>query len=178
MTTLRNSLKIALVIGALTAGSRSQLSAQQMSSPKDSVRVSVAGATLAVDYSRPSKRGREIFGGLVPYNRVWRTGANEATHFRTDRDLVFGNVTVPAGVYTIYTLPSAAAWKLIINRQTEQWGTLYDAAQDLAKIDMKVGQLPATLEMMVIKIEPQGNGGVLKVQWDRTEASVAFTVKP
>ena len=176
MSILTNSLKIALVVGAL--GASSPLPAQQMSSPKDSVRVSISGATLAIDYSKPSKRGREIFGGLVPFNRVWRTGANEATHLRTNRDLVFGTVTVPAGQYTIYTLPGPDGWKLIINRQTGQWGTVYDAAQDLARIDMKVSQLPATLEVMAIKLEPQGNGGVLKVQWDRTEASVGFTVKP
>ena len=85
-------------------------------------------------------RGRKIFGGLVPYDQVWRTGANAATSLKTDVDLTIGGANVPAGSYTLYTLPGMNSWKLIINKQTGQWGTEYSEGQDLARVDMKVSQ--------------------------------------
>ena len=83
-------------------------------------------------------RDRKIFGGLVPYGQVWRTGANSATSLKTDVDLTIGGAPVPAGSYTLYTIPTETGWKLIINKQTGQWGTDYDEKQDLARVDMKV----------------------------------------
>jgi hypothetical protein len=119
-----------------------------------------------------------VFGGvLVPYDQVWRTGANTATHFRTSADLVMGGVTVPAGTYTLYTLPSAAGTKLIVNRQTGQWGTEYSAAQDLARIDMQTTSVASPVEQFTIAVEPQGAGGVLRMTWATTQLSVPFTVK-
>src|SRR5690349_11346904 len=88
--------------------------------------------TVTVNYSSPRMKGRQIYGGLVPYGKVWRTGANEATSFVTDADLTIAGVNVPAGKYTMYTLPGQNDWKLIINKQTGQWGTEYDEKQDLA----------------------------------------------
>jgi hypothetical protein len=147
-------------------------------SPRDTVRATVGSAQLLVDYSRPSVRGRTVFGGvLVPYGQVWRTGANTATHFRTSADLVMGGVTVPAGTYTLWTLPSAAGTKLIVNKQTGQWGTAYDAAQDLARIDMQTSSVASPVEQFTIAIEPQGAGGVLRMTWATTQLSVPFTVK-
>ena len=158
-------------IAAQSAGGR-------LLSPRDTTEQTVGGARLLVDYGRPSKRGREIFGGLVPWNQVWRTGANEATHFVTNKDLAIGGTKVPAGTYTLYTLPAPDGWKLIINKQTGQWGTEYDQAQDLARIDMRVEKRPEPLEQFTIAIEPQGQqGGVLRLAWDTTQASVPFTVK-
>src|SRR5271166_473358 len=104
------------------------------------------GKTVTIQYSRPSMRGRKILGGLVPYDEVWRTGANAATSLKTNVDLNIGGASVPAGSYTLYSLPGANAWKLIINKQTGQWGTEYSQSQDLARVDMKVGQLPSALE--------------------------------
>ena len=98
------------------------------------------GKTVTIQYSRPSMRGRKIFGGLVPYDQVWRTGANAATSLKTDVDLTIGGANVPAGSYTLYTLPGMNSWKLIINKQTGQWGTEYSEGQDLARVDMKVSQ--------------------------------------
>ncbi len=95
------------------------LTAQAPLSPPDSVRATVAGAQIAIDYSRPSMRGRKIFGGVVPWNQVWRTGANLATRFTTSADLVMGGKTIPKGSYTLWTLPSPAGWQLIINKQTK-----------------------------------------------------------
>lgn len=147
-------------------------------SPRDSAVADVGGAHVAVDYGRPFKRGRAVMGQVVPFGEVWRTGANAATGLRTDRDLEIGGVTVPAGAYTLYTLPGRDGWKLIVNRQTGQWGTEYDAGQDLARIDMRVRPVSPAVEQFTIRLEPTGaTGGVLRLSWDDTEAYVPFTVK-
>jgi hypothetical protein len=142
-------------------------------SVRDTARASVGGADVWVDYGRPLKRGREIFGNVVPWNAVWRTGANSATQFNTSADLVIGGATVPAGKYTLWTLPTPSGWKLIINKQTGQWGTEYHAEQDLVRVDAKVETLAAPVEQLVIAFEP----GVLTVAWDRTKVSVPVAKK-
>ena len=150
-----------------------------MLSPRDTVRVANAGgATLWIDYGRPAKRGRVVYGGVVPLGEVWRTGANAATQFKTDKALDFGGTVVPAGFYTLWTIPSSAGWKLVINSETGQWGTEHKAANDLATIDMKVSALPQSVERFTIGVEPNAQGGVLDLDWDTTRAFVAFTVKP
>jgi hypothetical protein len=130
------------------------------------------GKTVSVDYGAPSMRGRKIMGGLVPYGKVWRTGANEATKFHTASDLTVNGTKVPAGDYTLYTLPGDSSWKLIINKQTGQWGTEYDESKDLARIDMNVAKTPAPVEQMEIKLEPKGGDVILHVIWENTDASV------
>ena len=138
----------------------------------------IGEAHVTIDYSRPSKRGRVIFGELVPWGKVWRTGANAATTLTTDRDLVIGGAEVPAGTYTLYTIPSAeGAWKLIINKQTGQWGTQHDAAQDLARMDMQVAQVEEPVEQFTIEVEPDGDAGVLRLTWDTTAATVPIAAR-
>jgi hypothetical protein len=150
---------------------------QQPASPRKSAEMVLNGKKISVDYGAPSMRGRKIFGGLVPYDQVWRFGANKATHFTSDADLMFGAVAVPKGTYTLYIWPTDKGLKLIINKQTGQWGTQYDQGQDLARIDMKVEKTMAPVEMMVISLAPAGKGGVLKMEWENTSASVNFTEK-
>ncbi|MGA3315445.1 MAG: DUF2911 domain-containing protein [Candidatus Korobacteraceae bacterium] len=136
------------------------------------------GKTVAIQYSRPSMRGRKIFGGLVPYDKVWRTGANSATSLKTDADLTIGGASVPAGSYTLYTLPGTNSWKLIINKQTGQWGTKYSEDQDLARVDMKVGQQPSGMETFTISLDKtSANSAVLKLDWENTIASVEVQEK-
>jgi Protein of unknown function (DUF2911) len=131
------------------------------------------GKTVTIEYSRPSMRGRKIFGGLVPYDEVWRTGANAATSLKTDVALAIGGANVPAGSYTLYTLPGATSWKLIINKQAGQWGTEYNRSQDLARVDMKVSQRSSPIEEFTISFEKTGgNSAALKLEWDTTVASV------
>jgi hypothetical protein len=114
---------------------------------------------------------------VVPWNQVWRTGANEATLFETSADLVIGGTTLPAGTYTLWTIPARDRWTLIINRNTGQWGTNYDAKYDFARLDMKVEPLPQPVEQFTIAIDPQGSGGILKLEWERTRASIPFSRK-
>jgi hypothetical protein len=148
-----------------------------MLSPRDSVKVTAGGAALWIDYGRPAKRGRVIFGGVVPYGEVWRTGANAATQFRTDKALDFGGTVVPAGFYTLWTLPTPTGWKLIVNGETGQWGTEHKAAKDLYTIAMKMSTLPQVAERFAITVEPTDTGGAIHMDWDTTRASAAFTVQ-
>ena len=153
-------------------GAMGQLSA------RDTVRATVGNAHLTIDYGRPHKRGREIFGTVVPWGQVWRTGANAATGFTTDADLVVGSQTIPKGSYTLWSLPAQNGSKLIINSQTGQWGTDYHADKDFARLDMKTEALAQPVEVFTIAIDPQGDrAGVLKLQWDRTQLSLPFTVQ-
>jgi hypothetical protein len=137
----------------------------------------VAGANISVEYGRPSLKGRTVGQEVASYGKVWRTGADEATTLKTGATLVFGSLTVPAGTYTLWTLPGEAGWKLIVNKQTGQWGTNYDEKQDLGRVDMKVEKVSSPVEQHTISIEPGTGGGVLQVTWGNTRASVPFTVK-
>ena len=146
-------------------------------SPPDTVRANVGGANISVAYSRPFKRGRVIFGNIVPWNQVWRTGANAATMFTTDKDLVFGGTVVPAGKYTLWTLPTPTGAKLIINSETGQWGTDYHQEKDFARVDLNTTQLSPPQEQFVIGVIPQGSGGLLRMAWDNREFTIPFTVR-
>jgi hypothetical protein len=155
-----------------------QESKPRIPSPRDTTTQTIGSAHLVVDYGRPSKRRREIFGSLVPFGALWRTGANEATHFRTDRDLMIGTVRVPRGTYTLWTIPERDGWTLIVNRQTGQWGTDYDKTQDVGRTKMTVASLSAPVEQFTIAIEPTRNGsGMLTMSWDTTRASIAIHVE-
>jgi len=168
--------RIGILVAALTAVLTAIAVAQggKPASPPGEATVKFDdGKTVSIQYSRPSMRGRKIFGGLVPYNEVWRTGANAATSMKTDVALTIGGANVPAGNYTLYTLPGPTSWKLIINKQTGQWGTEYNQAQDLVRVDMKVGQLSSPLEQFTISFDKTGgNSAMLKLEWDTTVAGV------
>ncbi|HEV2148878.1 MAG TPA: DUF2911 domain-containing protein [Longimicrobiaceae bacterium] len=143
----------------------------------------VGGARIALDYGVPVRRGRDIWGTVVPWGTVWRTGANRATHFSTDRELVLGDpagrtVVVPAGDYTLFSIPEADGGVLIVNRQTGQAGTAHDPARDLGRVPMRRRELAEPVERLTIRAEPDGaRGGVLRIAWDRSEFVVPFTVR-
>ena len=168
----RLCILVAIAIAALAAIMVAQGS-KPASPPGEATVKFDDGKSVAIQYSRPSMRGRKIFGGLVPYDEVWRTGANAATSLKTDVALDIGGASVPAGGYTLYTLPDANRWKLIINKQTGQWGTHYDQSQDLARIPMNLTQRPAGLELFTISFEKTGgDSAILKLEWENTIASV------
>ncbi len=147
-------------------------------SPRDSVFCLIDTNLISVNYGRPSMRGRNIMGELVPWNKVWRTGANEATHFKTNFDMLLGGVPVPRGTYTLWTLPSPTGWKIILNKQTGQWGTRYDERQDYARFDAIVEQLEAPVETLTISFDATGKThGRLKLMWERTLVWTRFEKK-
>jgi hypothetical protein len=146
-------------------------------SPPDTVRSTIGAANIEIAYSRPLKRGRVIFGNVVPWNQVWRTGANAATQLTTTKDLMFGSTALPAGKYTLWTLPTPTGAKLIINSQTGQWGTDYDVKRDFARLDLTRTSLPQPVDQFTIAVVPQGSAGLLRMSWDTTQYSIPFTIK-
>jgi hypothetical protein len=167
-----------IIAGLLVLGIGVALDAQrQRASPHEKVDATVDGAKISVEYGRPFAKGRKIFGGLVPFGQVWRTGADEATTLVTDSTLVFGKTEVPAGKYTLYTLPGEKEWMLVINKQTGQWGTQYAEAQDLGRVAMKRAATASPVEQLTIGITDTPAGGTLKIEWADTAATADFTVK-
>jgi Protein of unknown function (DUF2911) len=162
---------IALV---LSTAAPAQEDKSKRPSPPGTAEVTLKGKKVTIDYSRPSARGRKVVGNLIPYDKVWRTGANEATTLKTEVALNIGGVKVPAGTYTIYTLASETApWKLIINKQTGQWGTKYDQSQDLTRITAQKQALPQLVEQFTISFEPaSGDATTLQLDWENTRVSV------
>lgn len=140
-------------------------------SPSETVETDVAGAAVSIEYGRPAARGRTVMGGLVPYGEVWRTGANAETRLTTDRPIVIGDLRLEPGTYSIFTIPERESWTLIVNRQTGQGGLGYDAAQDVGRTPMRVTALDSPVERFTILVEPTDDGGLLRLQWERTEAS-------
>lgn len=137
----------------------------------------VMGVNFTLDYGVPLMRGRAIWGSLVRYGALWRTGANRATHFKTDTPLRFGELLVPAGEYTLFSVPEATGGLLIINRQTGQNGQSYDQARDLGRVTMKTRPLRSPVEGFTIRTYEENGHGVLALQWDRTEHYAEFTVE-
>jgi hypothetical protein len=136
------------------------------------------GKTIHVDYASPRMRGRKIFGGLVPYGEPWRAGANDATTFVIDADMNVGGKAVPAGSYTIFTLPTADAWTLIISKQTGEWGVPYPGeSYDFGRTPMKVSKLDSPLENFTISFDQSGSACTLRMDWETTRASVEITEK-
>jgi hypothetical protein len=161
---------LALAVGVPT------LAQQPILSPRDSSSIVLNGKKISINYGRPSMRGRTIMGALVPYNKVWRTGANEATTIVTETDLKLEDVVLPKGTYTLYTLPSEQQWKLIINKQTGQWGTVYDADMDFARVPLKRQDAKNPVEKFTMSFRKNGsNGGVLVLEWENTVLSIDFT---
>ncbi len=170
----------AIVLGILLVSGtwESVRSQQPILSPRDSVEISFGGKKISVNYGRPSMRGRTIMGGLVPFNKWWRTGANEATAFVTQSDLVVGGETIPKGSYTLYTMPSEKQWKLMVNKQTGQWGTVYNPDLDFVRLPLKKKMLKNPVEKFLISLEKTGsNSGVMKLSWEKTELSLNFRLK-
>ena len=150
-------------------------------SPHDTVSATVDGADVTITYGRPSMRGRTIFGALVPYGRVWCPGADEATTLDSTRGLQIGALSVPAGPHTIWMLPTADAWTLIISTEPSGFHTRYSASADLGRIELRKAALadpPGGVETLTFIIETQApaQGGVIKMRWETTEVSAPFTV--
>jgi len=154
---------------------QSDAPAKPVLSPAAQTDVTLEGATITIHYNSPAMRGRVIMGGLVPYGQVWRTGANPATSFVTTGNLKIGSLSVPAGNYTLYTLPATPGtpWLLIINKQTGQWGTVYKQDMDLGRTPMHYEKLPSAQESMSITFEhTEKRSTYLHIKWETTDESV------
>ena len=181
MKTLKSFLFIAAIIGAALPA----MAQQKRVSPHETTGAVIDGNRVTVVYGRPYTKdpktgeARKIWGGLVPYGKVWRTGADEATLFITQKPVMLGDTAVPAGVYTLYTLPQEdGSAKLIVNKQVGQWGTQYDESQDLARIDLKKDTLDKTADQLAISVSKnKEGGGILKIGWENTQYSVAITTQ-
>lgn len=151
--------------------------AQRFTSPAEQVSTTVAGKKITIDYYAPSMHGRKIMGGLVPYGEVWCTGANYATAITTEADLQIGDLKLPKGKYSIWTLPTAKDWTLIINKQTGQSHLYYDESRDFGRTKMNVRAILLPVETFRIELRPAGaSQGTLALLWEQTEASIPFTV--
>jgi len=134
--------------------------------------------TVSVDYSSPRMKGRKIFGGLVPYNEVWRAGANEATTFVPNTNVNVGGKDVPAGSYTIFAVPSPDKWTLVISKKTGEWGVPYPGeGDDFTRTDMTAGKTSAPVENFTIAFDQSGNKCTMRMEWENTRASVDITEK-
>ena len=163
-------LLIAAIVGAAPA---------QRASPHDSVSGSIGGDELTIAYGRPYMRGRTIMGGLVPYGRVWCPGADEATTLTTARPITIGDLSLDAGRYTLWMLPSADEWQLIVNKQTGQWHTQHDASQDLGRVPLQKRSLSSPVEQLTFSIEndPSGPTGAIVMRWETTEVRAGLRVQ-
>lgn len=173
----RRAFVASALVAALAAPAGLVAAQDKRASPHETVKATIDGAAVSITYGRPYMKGRKVVGGLVPHGQVWRTGADEATILETDKALMIGPLHVNPGKVSLYTLVDEKSWRLIVNKQTGQWGTEYAAAQDLGRVPMKTETLAKPVEQFTIAIEknPAGKGGILVMQWDTTKASVPFT---
>jgi hypothetical protein len=178
---LRHEAMKAIAIAAASlaalslAGSAGAEDKDKRASPHDTATATLAGKKIAVTYGRPYMKGRAIFGGLVPWGQVWRTGADEATIFTTEADVMIGGLKVPKGEYALFTIPTEKQWTLVVNKTAKQWGAFkYDAAQDLGRTPMTVAPGTKPVEQFTIELVPAGKQLTLKMSWDKTAATVAI----
>jgi hypothetical protein len=179
------ALAVALLLGAMAVSAHAQEPSaandygKKLPSPPAKASVALDGKAVTIDYSTPSLRGRHVGAELAPYDKVWRTGANAATTLTTAVDLKIGDLSVPAGTYTIYSLPSETTWKLIINKQTKQWGTEYNQDRDLGRTEMLKGPVPsAPVEKFAMKFEKTaGKTTQLHLIWENTDVFVPVTAQ-
>jgi hypothetical protein len=176
---------ICVAIAAMIIGAASLPAQQTRVSPHETISAVIDGNRVTIVYGRPftkdpkSDSMRKIWGTLVPYDKVWRLGSDEATMLITQQPIMMGATTVPAGAYTLYMLPTnGGPSKLIINKQLGQWGLTYDEKQDLARVDLKMDSVTTPVNQLTLAVErnPSG-GGILKVTWEQAQFSLPFTVK-
>ncbi len=177
---LKRGLIIVAALGILLYAAYLFMVAQtKKHSPEETVTYNTNGYNLEVFYNRPYKKDRVIFGRLVPYGQVWRTGANEATTFETSTDLTIGGKSLKAGKYTLWTIPEADSWTVIFNSKQYSWGVnrngvTREAEHDALQVQVPVETLSNVVEQFTITLEDQGSKPVLALMWDETRVRVAL----
>jgi hypothetical protein len=162
---------------ALHAQKTTQVHPGKAGSPHVKTEWTIDGANVAIEYGRPLLKGRTPGKDVDPYEgREWRTGADEATTLTTNRALKFGTLSVPAGTYTLYTIPTGGTWHLIISKKTGQWGVPYPKGEDLGRVPMTLGKAPKAADQLTISIDDTQAGGTLHIDWGTQRASIPFTI--
>lgn len=176
---LKKPVFAAVLVLALCVLSSAQQDKSKRPSPPAQAQCKFSdGKTITVDYSSPRMKGRKIFGGLVPYGEVWRTGANDATTFVTTANVSIEGKDVPAGSYTIFTVPEQDKWTLIVNKQTGEWGVPYKyEANELARLPMQASRTSSPVENFTISFNQSGSACTLQMSWENTQASVQVSEK-
>lgn len=163
----------AVMFGVITSCAQQTEDKSKRASPPAKVEQTVSDADIVIDYSQPSVKGRDIYGDLVPYGEVWRTGANEATTFETDKDLEIQGKTLPAGKYALFTIPGEDEWTIIFNEEHEQWGAYdYDASKDVLRVTAEPMDAAEPMEKLKIIITEDG---IITIGW--ADKQVPFVVK-
>ena len=181
--TLLTALFFAIATLASAQMNMSKDKSQRPSPPANAECKFSDGKTIKVDYSSPRAKGRKIFGPdadkpVVPYGQIWRTGANEATTFVTDTNVKIGGKSLPAGSYTIFTIPNADKWTLIVNKKTAEWGIPYKyEADELGRFDMKVSKTASPVENFAIAFDQGGSKCTMRLAWENTQASIDISNK-
>ena len=172
------ALAAAALLGAsLEAQKTTEVHPGKAGSPHVRTEWAIDGANVSIEYGRPSLKGRSPGKDVDPFDgREWRTGADEATTLKTDKALKFGTLAVPAGTYTLYTMPTGGTWHLIVSKKTGQWGIPYPKGEDLGRAPMKAGAAPKPSEQLTITVQDTPAGGTLHIDWGTTRASIPFTV--
>ena len=166
-------VKIILIVVAVLVAAFFGLKAFTKSkSPSETAKFDQNGLSVQVDYCRPYKKGREIFGKLESYGKVWRTGANEATIFDVKQDVKIGDKALKAGKYTLWTIPNVEKWTIVLNSETGQWGTNHDETKDILSVDVPVGKTASTIEQLTIDFTAAEGGTDMGIRWDNTEVKV------
>ena len=184
-----NKLKSTLIITAMLVSALPLMAQRQRVSPHETISSTIDGDKVTLVYGRPYSKDpktgeiRKIWGTLVPFGKVWRTGADEATLLTTEQPIVLGGTEIPSGTYSLFTMPAAdGTAKLIVNKKTGQWGIPYkeqsEATNELARIDLKKDTLDKTVDQFTMVIQPNpSGGGTLQMMWETTQYSVPFTIK-
>ena len=170
------TVAVAALAGAvLGAQKTTEVHPGKAGSPHVRTAWTIDGAAISIEYGRPFVKGRPV-EQVAPFGREWRTGADQATTLITDKPLKFGTLSVPAGTYTLYTVPGEKEWQLVVSKRTGQWGVPYPAGQDLGRAPMTVGKAKTPVEQLTISVDDTRAGGTLRVEWGDTSASIPFTV--
>lgn len=173
----KTALFFGIFLAALSAGATPG-EAQVASPPARAACKFADGKTITVNYSSPRMRGRRIFGDLVPFGEVWRAGADDATTFVPNVDVIVGGKNIPTGKYTMFTLPSQSKWALIVSKRTGEWGIPYPGERyDFARMEMKVARLSSPVENFTISFDQSGSNCTMKLDWESTRASIDIAEK-
>lgn len=165
------TLMLAMVLTINVA--QAQKDKSKRPSPPAQAKATVNGADIVIDYSQPAKKDREIFGKLVPYGKVWRTGANENTWISVSKDVKVQGKTLPAGKYGLHTIPGKDEWTIIFNSVSNEWGSYnYDKSKDVLRVTAKPTMTDKVVERFTIDADSKGN---VSMAWDKTK--VMFTIK-